>query len=71
MCTGTSLFIPKVIIGVNVTFQGAEQLFLDRGVELINLNDKKCIAMMTEFISTFPELWNEDIGIPPQTNAIE
>ena len=33
-----------------------------RGVELTILQDEECIAMMNEFISAHPELWNEDIG---------
>jgi len=31
-------------------------------VELTIAQDEECIAMMTEFISAHPELWNEDIG---------
>lgn len=66
MCTGTSLLyrIPKVIIGENHTFRGAEDLFIADGVELINVNDAECIELMRNFIQTHPELWNEDIGIP-------
>ena len=66
MCTGTSLLyrIPKVIIGENQTFRGAEDLFAADGVELINLNDPECIELMRNFIQAHPELWNEDIGIP-------
>lgn len=66
MCTGTSLLykIPKVIIGENQTFRGAEDLFAANGVELINLNDPECIELMRTFIQAHPELWNEDIGIP-------
>ena len=66
MCTGTSLLyrIPRVIIGENQTFRGAEDLFIADGVELINLNDPECIELMQKFIQDHPELWNEDIGIP-------
>ena len=65
MCTGTSLLyqIPKVIIGENINFRGAEDLFLANGVELINANDPTCIQMMKAFISQNPDLWNEDIGL--------
>lgn len=66
MCTGTSLLykIPKVIIGENTTFLGAEDLFRTRGVQCVVMNDAECIAMMRTFIRERPELWNEDIGIP-------
>jgi cytosine deaminase len=65
MCTGTTLLyrIPKVIIGENQNFLGAEDLFAARGVELINLKDARCIALMDKFVKERPDLWNEDIGI--------
>lgn len=65
MCTGAILLygIPKVIIGENSTYMGAEEHLRANGVEVIVLNDKECIDMMTEFIKTSPELWNEDIGV--------
>lgn len=65
MCTGAILLygIPKVVIGENSSFMGAEEHLRANGVEVVVLNDEECIAMMTEFIKTSPELWNEDIGI--------
>lgn len=64
MCTGAILLygIPKVVIGENRTFMGEEQLLKSRGVEVVVLNDEECKRLMNEFISTKPELWNEDIG---------
>lgn len=64
MCTGTSLLyrIPRVIIGENRNFLGAEDLFRERGVEVIVLDDAECIQMMADFIRTHADLWNEDIG---------
>ena len=66
MCTGTALLyrIPKVIIGENRTFRGAEDLFAAQGVQCIVLDDLECVEMMRAFIKTHPDLWNEDIGIP-------
>jgi cytosine deaminase len=68
MCTGTSLLhrIPRVIIGENVTFKGAEELFVAKGVQLRVLQDGECIEMMRDFIKNHPNIWNEDIGVPPQ-----
>lgn len=65
MCTGTALLyrIPRVIIGENRTFLGAEDLFAARGVECTVLQDEECIALMRDFIANRPELWNEDIGL--------
>jgi creatinine deaminase len=64
MCSGAILLygIPKVIIGENNTFMGEEELLFNRGVEIDVLRDKRCIRMMNEFISQYPDLWNEDIG---------
>lgn len=66
MCTGTALLykIPRVIIGENQTFKGAEELFAADGVQCSVLQDQECIAMMQAFIQTHPDIWNEDIGVP-------
>ena len=65
MCTGASLLfrIPRVVIGENVNFRGAEELFHEAGVELVNLENERCITLMRDFIAQHPDLWNEDIGI--------
>ena len=64
MCTGTSLLyrIPRVVVGENRNFLGAEDLFRQRGVELVVLDDAECIQMMGDFIREHADLWNEDIG---------
>lgn len=68
MCTGTTLLhrIPRVIIGENENFRGAEELFAANGVELTNLQHAGCKALMKRFVAERPDLWNEDIGIPPE-----
>lgn len=68
MCTGTSLLhrIPRVIIGENLTFKGAEELFAARGVQVSVLQDRECIEMMRSFIQAHADIWNEDIGVPPE-----
>ena len=55
--------IPKVIIGENKTYMGAETLLIQKGVEIIVVNNNECIEMMENFIKTNPGLWNEDIGV--------
>lgn len=64
MCSGAILLygIPKVVIGENITFMGAEDHLRSRGVEVEVMNDQRCIDLMTAFIDTHPDLWNEDIG---------
>src|SRR6266567_2932403 len=64
MCTGTALLyrIPRVLIGENRNFLGAEELFRERGVSVVVLDDAECVQMMAEFIRKHADLWNEDIG---------
>lgn len=64
MCTGAILLygIPRVVIGENVTFTGAEALLRAAGVELDVLEDSECVRLMSDFIEQHPTLWNEDIG---------
>jgi cytosine deaminase len=53
MCTGTALLfrIPRLIIGENRNFLGAEDLFRQHGASLMVLDDEECIRMMRDFIS--------------------
>jgi cytosine deaminase len=64
MCSGSILLygIPRVVIGENETFMGAEDHLRSRGVEVIVADDEECKALMHAFIDANPELWNEDIG---------
>jgi creatinine deaminase len=64
MCTGAILLygIPRVVIGENRTFLGAEDLLRSRGVEVVSLDSAECKALMDQFIAAHPEIWNEDIG---------
>ncbi len=68
MCTGTAILhkIPRVVIGEHETFLGREDWMRQEGVELVLANDPRCIELMRSFIAQKPELWNEDIGIPPE-----
>lgn len=65
MCSGAILLykIPRVVIGENRTFLGAEEWLARNGVELIVLQDSECIALMQDFIASNPTLWNEDIAV--------
>jgi cytosine deaminase len=64
MCTGAILLygIPRVVIGENRTFLGAEDLLRANGVEVVNLDSRRCVELMTRFIADQPRLWSEDIG---------
>lgn len=64
MCAGTAVLyrVPRVVIGENRTFVGREDWLRAAGVEVVVLDDPRCVAMMTEFIKARPDLWAEDIG---------
>jgi cytosine/creatinine deaminase len=64
MCAGAILLyrIPRVVVGENTTFLGAEDLLRAAGVTVEVLQDAECVRMMREFVERNPELWNEDIG---------
>ena len=65
MCTGAILLygIPRVFVGENVTFHGDEELLRARGVEVVVVQDERCVRLMKDFITAHPALWNEDIGV--------
>ncbi|MDP7029652.1 MAG: nucleoside deaminase [Phycisphaerales bacterium] len=64
MCSGTAMLfrIPRVVIGENTTFQGAEAWMSDHGIALTVLNDARCVALMERLLREKPDLWAEDIG---------
>lgn len=51
-----------VIVGESRNFSGGEEWLRGLGVNVINLDDPDCIAMMGGYIAANPSLWNEDIG---------
>jgi cytosine deaminase len=65
MCSGAILLyaIPRVIVGENVTFMGAEDHLRANGVKVEVAQSQECIEMMRQFIAKNPQLWNEDIGV--------
>jgi creatinine deaminase len=65
MCSGAIVLyrIPRVVIGENQTFLGAEDYLRSQGVQLDVVQDEECVQLMTGFIRANPELWNEDIGV--------
>lgn len=55
--------IGTVIVGESVNFQGGVDWLRDNGVKVIDLNSDECIRLLGDFISSNPEIWNEDIGL--------
>jgi cytosine/creatinine deaminase len=64
MCSGTAILfrIPRVVIGENRTFLGAEDWMRGNGIEIVNLDDPGCIELMERLQREKPDLWAEDIG---------
>lgn len=64
MCSGAIVMygIPRVVVGENNTFMGAEEWLKNNGVSVDVLQDPTCIALMRNFIAANPDLWFEDIG---------
>lgn len=64
MCSGTAILfgIPRVIVGENRTFMGAEDWMRSNGIDVIVLDDPRCVALMQRLQQEKPDLWAEDIG---------
>src|ERR1700759_246483 len=65
MCSGAIVLygIPRVITGENKNFIGAETYMRSQGVQIDVIQDHECIEIMSGFIKSSPDLWNEDIGV--------
>ena len=64
LCPGTAILfkIPKVIIGENRTSLGAEDWMRACGIEILDLDDPRCIRWMDRLRSEKPEKWAEDVA---------
>lgn len=64
MCAGTivQFKIGRVVVGDTVNSPGNVDFLRERGVEVIVMNDEKCIALVKKFIEEKPDLWLEDWG---------
>jgi cytosine/creatinine deaminase len=64
LCSGAvvQFGIKKVFVGESSNFPGAPDFLRAHGVEVVDLDDADCVALMRRFIQEKPELWNEDIG---------
>jgi len=64
LCAGAvvQFGIKKVIAGESATFPGAKEFMESHGVEVVDLDLDECKQLMSQFIESNPQLWNEDIG---------
>jgi cytosine/creatinine deaminase len=54
--------IGRVVIGEARTFHGGHDWLAEHGVEVVVLDDQRCVDLLGGFIAEHPEIWNEDIG---------
>ncbi|WP_194757445.1 nucleoside deaminase [Aliidiomarina indica] len=54
--------IGTVVVGEAINFDGHLDWLREAGVNVVELRDPECIDMMKTFITTRPDIWNEDIG---------
>ncbi|OJD12564.1 hypothetical protein ACJ73_09328 [Blastomyces percursus] len=59
MCTGACVLykLKRVVVGENTTFMGGEQYLINRGVDVVVLNNTECIEMVQKFIEERPDIW--------------
>jgi len=51
-----------LVVGESRTFAGGLDWLRENGVEVIELDNAECRAMMEAYIAAHPDVWNEDIG---------
>lgn len=51
-----------LVVGESRTFAGGLDWLRENGVDVIELDNAECRAMMESYIAAHPEVWNEDIG---------
>ena len=71
MCAGTAVLLGlrRVLIGERRSFQGAEAWLHEAGIAVDCLDDDASVALMERLQREKPELWREDIGLPPGTGT--
>lgn len=59
MCTGACILykVKRIVIGENQSFMGGEELLLNKGKEVVVLDNAECKELMTNFMKEKPELW--------------
>lgn len=54
--------IGTVVVGESRTFRGGIDWLRERGVKVLDLDSPECAGLLTTYIETHPDVWNEDIG---------
>ena len=51
-----------VVVGESRNFQGGVDWLRLLGVKVVDLDSEECVSLLSDYITTHPEIWNEDIG---------
>jgi len=54
--------ISRVVIGEARNFIGGHDWLAEHGVDVVVLDDRRCVDLLAGYIAAHPEIWNEDIG---------
>ncbi len=54
--------IGTVVVGESTNFEGHLDWLREAGVNVVEMHDPRCIALMKRFIKESPQIWSEDIG---------
>jgi cytosine deaminase len=54
--------ISRLVVGEARSFHGGHDWLAEHGVEVVLLDDPRCVELMAEFVAAHPDLWKEDIG---------
>ncbi|MEX1993952.1 MAG: nucleoside deaminase [Steroidobacteraceae bacterium] len=59
--------IGTVVVGESVNFGGGVEWLREHGVQVIDLRSAECIELLGSYIRANPAVWNEDIGVGPES----
>ena len=51
-----------VVVGESRNFQGGIDWLRSLGVQIVDLDSEECASVLSQYIRTHPDVWNEDIG---------
>jgi cytosine deaminase len=78
MCAGAARLhrIGRVVVGEHDTFplggdDSGEAFLRERGVAVVVAHDRRCRELLAGFVAQHPELWDEDIGVPPSAQSAD
>jgi cytosine deaminase len=55
--------IGGVVLGESRNFTGGHDWLAENGVEVVDLDDERCVRLLGGFVAANPALWEEDIGL--------